>query len=121
MKNFNKVVNFTDKFYWCECSDAIEHYYEKFDGFKIPNTYAQEILNIKSEEDKPIVLMDDGYHYRRYSKSLERYFTKIIYGFNSPDTFNKIIEKETSLYKNGWMKSNINILMKVINFLIKCR
>ena len=95
-------INFTDKFYWCECSDAIEHYYEKFDGFKIPNTYAQEILNIKSEKDKPIVLMDDGYHYRRYSKSLERYFAKIIYGFNSPDTFNKIIEKETALYKK-WL------------------
>ena len=73
-------INFSDKFYWCECSDAIEHYYDKFDGFKIPNAYAQEILNIKSEADKPIVLMDDGYHYRRYSKSLERYFIKIIYG-----------------------------------------
>ena len=46
--------------------------------------------------------MDDGYHYRRYSKSLERYFIKIIYGFNSPDTFNKIIEKETALYKK-WL------------------
>lgn len=92
-------INFTNKFYWCECSDAIEHYYEKFDGFKIPNTYTQEILNIKSEENKPFVFMDDGYYYRRYSKSLERYFTKIIYGFNSPDTFNKIIEKETALYK----------------------
>lgn len=30
MKNYNKIVygiNFTDKFCWCECSDAIEHYY----------------------------------------------------------------------------------------------
>ena len=37
-------INNCKSFYWCECSDSIERYYDKFDGFLIPNVYARDIL-----------------------------------------------------------------------------
>lgn len=85
-----------DSFYWCECSDSIERYYDKFDGFPIPNIYARDIIE---QVDKPkgqliSSLDEDGYHYKRYSKEMDKILTKKIYGFNSPETFNKVIENQ---------------------------
>ena len=83
-----------DSFYWCECSDSIERYYDKFDGFLIPNIYARDILEQADKDKSQLIssLDEDGYHYKRYSKEMNRMLTKKIYGFNSPETFNKVIE-----------------------------
>ena len=68
--------------YWTECSGIIEHYYETAHGIKLPSEFASEILN------KDVEIVDD-YHYRRTIKNgvvLE----KVIYGFNSKSTFDKV-------------------------------
>ena len=98
-------INNYKSFYWCECADAIEHYYSKFGGFPIPNIYAREILE-QNEKQKGIIksLSDDGYHYEKYFKNLDRCITKIIYGFNTVELFNKFVEDRTVEFQR-WIKS----------------
>ena len=100
-------INNCKSFYWCECvgSYVSEHYYSKFGGFPIPNIYAREILE-QNEKQKGIVksLSEDGYHYEKYFKNLDRCITKIIYGFKTVELFNKYVEDRTVEFKR-WIKS----------------
>lgn len=73
--------------YWTECSGAIEHLYERYDGIKIPSEFAVEIVG---GDAKPIG-GNDLYHYERTINDESQ--KKIIYGFNTPDTFNAVKEK----------------------------
>ena len=109
LREFEKEadINNCKSFYWCECSDAdvIEHYYSKFGGFPIPNIYAKYILE-QNENQKGIVksLSEDGYHYEKYFRKLDRCVTKIIYGFNTVELFNKFVENRTVEFQR-WIKS----------------
>ena len=89
-----------DKFFWTECSGAIEHLCEKYNGIKIPNEYAFGILQ------REIKLEDDGYHYIRKIKNDEQ--RKIIYGFNSDTTFQKI-KAEHEEYINNCIEKILNM------------
>lgn len=80
-------ISLVGKFYWTECSDALEHLYEKHGGIKIPNDYLD--LFIKDYKSKS----EDGYHFDvevRYSDGDIEDVNKIIYGFNSQETFDTI-------------------------------
>lgn len=71
-----------DKFYWCECSGKIEQLYEKLNGIAIPNVYVNEII-------KNIIRLEkDSYHYVRLIQNEP--FVKIIYGYNTPELFQKV-------------------------------
>lgn len=100
----NKIIktdikNF-DKFFWTECSGAIEHLYEKYNGIKIPNSYASAILRREIELDS------DDYHYSRLIKGEKQ--TKIIYGFNSLETFNKVKSE-----RENYINKNINLILSM--------
>lgn len=94
-----------DSFYWCECSEAIEHYYNKFDGFKIPNVYASSILESRKKPDAQsnITLDEDDYHYFRQIKNIEEPQRKIIYGFNNEETLKMVIRNRESAF-NAWVE-----------------
>ena len=83
-------ISLVGKFYWTECSDAIEHLYEKHGGVKIPNDYTY--LFIKDYKE----LLDDGYHFVMeitYSDDEKEDVKKVIFGFNSKETFEEIKSK----------------------------
>lgn len=98
-------INHYKSFYWMECSHSIEHYYDKFRGFKIPNAYVREILNSQTPDKADCIssLSEDGYHYVRHSNALDRDFEKVIYGFNTEDVYNKIITEQEAEFKK-WIQ-----------------
>lgn len=76
-----------DKFYWTVCSDSIYHLCKKYNAIPIPNEYAIYIDNrlIPDEHDEYKVyidLHDDNPPHEKW-----------IFGFNSPELYNRIIEK----------------------------
>ena len=80
-------ISLVGNFYWTECSDAIEHLYEKHGGVKIPNDYLYLFNNEKKEK------LDDGYHFIvkiKYSDGETEDCRKVIFGFNSQETFDVI-------------------------------
>lgn len=85
------IGNF-EQFYWTECSGTIDVLYEKYNGIKIPNSYAFAIVQSEVKPD------EDGYHYQREIKGEMQ--TKIIYGFNNKDTFEKV-KSEREEYINN--------------------
>lgn len=80
------ISKFED-FYWGIFSDKVNHYYEKFGGIRIPNEYAKEfapnLLPVENDEYLVSMTLRDGVCEN-----------KIIYGFNSKETFDKIISME---------------------------
>lgn len=88
-----------DEFYWTECSGSIEHLYEKYNGIKIPNEYVTSILQ------KPVTLLNDGFHYERFVKGDTQ--QKIIYGFNDQETFDRV-KREHTEYINQCIQLILN-------------
>ena len=83
-------INLVGNFYWTECSDALEHLYEKHGGIKIPNDYLE--LFVKKYKS----LSDDGYHFSiemTDSDGETEEIEKVIFGFNSKETFEYIKSK----------------------------
>ena len=83
-------ISLVGEFYWTVCSDTIEHLYEKHGGVKIPNDYTY--LFIKDYKE----LLDDGYHFVMeitYSDDEKEDIKKVIFGFNSKETFEHIKNK----------------------------
>lgn len=71
-------------FYWGVFDGAVSHYYEKFGGILIPNDYCQLFINAEKDPDdeyKIIVKLTDGTK-----------LPKLIYGFNSKETFDDIVQ-----------------------------
>lgn len=87
-------INNHKLFYWCECSGAIEHYFDKFHGFKIPNTYAASLYNNAGRASKIVSLSEDGYHFvRSLTVQNDEYeIEKIIYGFPSQEIFDEMMK-----------------------------
>lgn len=80
------IGNFKD-WYWAEVSDAIEHYFKKYDGYPIPNIYASTI--IKKEVD----LLDDGVHYMRVVGVDSIPYVKAIYGFRDKNIYDMVMRE----------------------------
>lgn len=101
------------EFYWCECSDSLEHLYKKYNGIPIPNEYIEYFIGNKFELKK-----EDGYHftvnYKVYdpetNDTLYKPIDKIIYGFNSKETYDKIISDiNSSIYRQiKFINNNIS-------------
>ena len=71
------------EFFWCECSDAVEHLFEKHGGIKIHKEFVKYYIN------KDVNLnswLNDDYHYTRILANGKE-VTKTIVGFNSQETF----------------------------------
>lgn len=92
LENFD--INNHKLFYWCECSGAIEYYFDKFLGIKIPNTYAVSLYNNAGISSKIVSLSEDGYHFvRSLTVQNDEYeIEKIIYGFPSQEIFDEMMK-----------------------------
>lgn len=75
-----------DGWYWAEVSDAIEHYFKKFKGYPIPNTYASILLG------KDVDLLEDGAHYQRPIGLDKNIYTKVIYGFRDKQLYDAVMK-----------------------------
>jgi len=73
-----------NEFYWIVCSDAIEHLWENFGSTKIPNIFVNDYLGNKKYE-----LANDEYHF--YINIADENYKKIIFGYNSEETYNKVV------------------------------
>ena len=83
-------INLVGEFYWTECSDALMSFYEKNGGVKIPNKYIELFI------DKYKSLSSDGYHFSveiTDSDGETEEIEKVIFGFNSKETFEYIKNK----------------------------
>ena len=83
-------INLVGVFYWTECSDALKSFYEKSGGVKIPNKYIELFI------DKYKSLSSDGYHFSveiTDSNGETEEIEKVIFGFNSKETFEYIKSK----------------------------
>ena len=67
---------------WGEVSGAIEHYFKKFEGYPLPNSFVAEVLK-KNPDD--IELSRDGFHYKRKIGKSNEAIEKIVYGFPNQD------------------------------------
>ena len=81
-------IVFYKNWVWGEVSEAIEHYYKKFDGYPIPNCFAAELLEKAPEK---IQLDQDGFHYYRSIGKSEP-LRKVIYGFRDQKTLDKVLK-----------------------------
>lgn len=77
---------------WCEVSGAMEHYFKKYNGYPLPNTYAAMVLKKPTEK---IELDDDGFHYKRVIGSLDNDEPerKVIYGFKNRELAEEVMSK----------------------------
>lgn len=67
---------------WGEVSEAIEHYFKKFDGYPLLNSLVAEVLKKNSDD---IELSKDGFHYKRKIGKNSEATEKVVYGFPSQD------------------------------------
>lgn len=74
--------------YWVEASDAIEHYFKKYNGYPIPNILASKILSVPHDS---ITLLNDNVHYKRAIGIDKVEYTKMIFGFKSKEIFEDVI------------------------------
>lgn len=82
--------------YWAEVSDAIEHYFKKYNGFPMPNIMASKILNIPESE---ITLSHkDDVHYDRPIGKDREVFTKMIFGIKSDEIFQEVLNAVENYY-----------------------
>lgn len=76
---------------WAEVSGAIEYFFNKYNGFPMPNFMAANILGINP---KLITLSNnDDVHYERPIGPYGEKFTKMIFGFKSEEAYNEILKK----------------------------
>lgn len=86
------ITNFKGWF-WAEVSDAVEHFFKKYNGYPIPNIYASELLG------KDVEMLDDGAHYIRKIGVDGTSYKKVIYGFRDKEFYDKVM-KEIKNYAN---------------------
>jgi hypothetical protein len=84
------TINKLELHYWAEVSDAIEHYFKKYNGYPMPNVMASKILEI-SEKDVKISKSDMVHYDRPIGKDREVY-TKMIFGIKSDEIFQEVLE-----------------------------
>lgn len=73
--------------YWAEVSGKVEHLMKKYNGYPIPNIYAEEILNKHGQ----LELDEDGVHYfRQIGLEDTTKHRKVIYGFKHQELFDRV-------------------------------
>lgn len=79
-----------DRWYWAEVSGAIEHYFEKHNGFAIPNIYVAKITGKDIPQDD---LLPDGFRYNRLVGTGDDAFIepKQLFGFANRAVFDDLM------------------------------
>lgn len=101
----DNIENF-NLFYWAEVSGAIEHYFKKYDGYPIPNTFASEILGVN--DSRITVSNTDKVHYDRTIGENGGQYTKMIFGFKNEDIFERVL-KDVDNYSDFMKDVNTTI------------
>ena len=76
-------IHSNDYRFQVEASGTIEHYFEKFGGYNIHNSFAKQILG----EHINIELDADGFHYTRIIGRSKIKVKKVIFGFANDNVF----------------------------------
>lgn len=94
--------------YWAEVSGAIEHYFKKHNGYPIPNTMANEILEVPANKIR--LCSGDKVHYERMIGigSNGDWYVKMIFGIKDEATFNRVLEIVDDY--EGFMKEVNNLV-----------
>ena len=95
---------------WVEISPPLERWLKEEGGTPIPSKLAPNLLHISKNK---ISETGDGVHYTREIGLDGNVATKVIYGFNSNSTYNKVIsrlEKYTGFKNYDDFKTHINSL-----------
>ena len=78
-------INAEKEYYWTQCSGAIEHIWNKFNGTQIPNIFVEDYIGKKKYK-----LSDENqFHFFLIDKNGDE-FKKTIFGYNSEKTMNKV-------------------------------
>lgn len=89
-----RCINNVSLNYWCEVSGVMEYYFKKHNGYPIPNIFAHEILG-----KKDIILSEkDNVHYKRTVAHSSSTFEKMIFGFKTPELYDKVMESVENYY-----------------------
>lgn len=78
-------INDYSSWHWAEVSPPLEYWFKKYNGYAIPNIYANDIINKDN-----LILSDDGIHYKRNIGKDSIPADKVIYGFKDDATFKKV-------------------------------
>ncbi len=81
-------INTSDKYFWTMCSGAIKHLWHKLGGVMIPNIFLKEYVGDKRKTEKS----NDGFEFKIYDDN-DDWDIKVIFGYNSKETFDKINEQ----------------------------
>ena len=98
-------------FYWCECSEAIKHWWEKYGGIKLPNAYLPMFMEEKYLNNIKYIENEKYDYYRIIGKDTDHEITlrKCIFGFPNKDVLEKYInEQNTNIKKCENKLNNIN-------------
>lgn len=79
-------IKATDKYFWTACSGAIEHMWQINGGVMIPTLFIDEYFDVDKVK---IDFVSDGFHFWLYDNEDEK-SQKVIFGYNSKETFEKI-------------------------------
>ena len=83
-----KTFNDPDKRYWTMPNGAIKHLWHKFRGVMIPNIFLKEYVGDKRKTEK----LNDDFEFKIYDDN-DDWDIKVIFGYNSKETFDKINEQ----------------------------
>ena len=83
-----KIFNNPDKRYWTMSNVAIKHLWHKLGGVMIPNTFLEEFIGNQQKTEK----LNDGFEFKIYDDN-DDWDIKVIFGYNSKETFDKINEQ----------------------------
>jgi len=80
-----------DNWYWVEASGAIQHYFEKHNGYLIPNVYVPSLLSRNIPEED---LLPDGFSYKVVIGGLDNptEVVKRLYGFPNKDAYDSLMK-----------------------------
>lgn len=105
-------IDYYTDWVWAEASDGPEYMYQKMGGCMLPVEIAEAVM--KNPKDfKP---EDDGFHYTRRTEMRDLngqlvnggYITKVMFGFNSQETYNEYVKWCNSLPKKSLDESKLN-------------
>lgn len=100
--------------HWVEVSYPLEKWFKEFNGNPIPSQMAPSLLH---KAKSKLTFLDDKVHYKRQiGNDPNNIQTKAIYGFNSPQTYEKVmakLEEFTDFKKYEDFKQYVNSLPKI--------
>ncbi|MCF0225147.1 MAG: hypothetical protein HUK20_12835 [Fibrobacter sp.] len=84
------IAKYND-WYWVEASGAIQHYFEKHNGYLIPNIYVSSLLSRDIPTEN---LLPDGFSYKTIIGSLDNptEVIKRLFGFPNKDAYDSLMK-----------------------------